>query len=315
MKVSQRLFLGVVPSIVGLLTVGGLAYWGQYAHTAPSLVVVAAALASVISLLVAWTNTRYVALRVERLAGMRASSSETDELDAIEHAVESLDEAAAAAKADAVRVTADAEKKANEYARLIAEAATSISTPLAEARLSLHVLQENHFGELNDNQEEMISAARMGVESAELELQHLRTIADLDRGKIVMGVQLVKAADIIRSLLPLLKSRADKKNVRVLSEIEPGLPRVSGDRAKLHDAFNLLFNDAVTYAVPGTSVSIHASAEKSSVVTVINHGAPHSSTGDLLLAQRLIAAQGGSVRVHGGATVVMLPQAADGARP
>ena len=315
MKVSQRLFLGVIPSIVGLLTVGGLAYWGQYAHTAPSLVVVAAALASVISLLVAWTNTRYVALRVERLAGMRASSSETDELDAIEHAVESLDEAAAAAKADAVRVTADAEKKANEYARLIAEAATSISTPLAEARLSLHVLQENHFGELNDNQEEMISAARMGVESAELELQHLRTIADLDRGRIVMGVQLVKAADIIRSLLPLLKSRADKKNVRVLSEIEPGLPRVSGDRAKLHDAFNLLFNDAVTYAVPGTSVSIHASAEKSSVVTVINHGAPHSSTGDLLLAQRLIAAQGGSVRVDGGATVVMLPQAADRARP
>lgn len=315
MKVSQRLFLGVIPSIVGLLTVGGLAYWGQYAHTAPSLVVVAAAAASVISLLVAWTNTRYVAIRVERLAGMRASSSETDELDAIEHAVESLDEAAAAAKADAIRVAADAKEKANEYARLIAEAATSISTPLAEARLSLHVLQENHFGELNDNQEEMINAARMGVESAELELEHLRTIADLDRGKIVMDVQLVKAADIIRSLLPLLKSRADKKTVRVLSEIEPGLPRVSGDRAKLHDAFNLLLNDAVTYAVPGTSLSIHASAEKSTVVIVINHGAPHSSTADLLLAQRLVAAQGGSVRADGGATVVTLPQAADRARP
>jgi len=317
MKVSQRLFLGVIPSIVGLLTVGGLAYWGQYAHAAPSLVVIAAAIASVASLLVAWRNTRYVARRVERLAGMRASSSETDELDVIEQAVETLDEAASAAKADAARATRDAEQRANEYAGLIAEAAASVSTQLTEARLSLHVLQENHFGELNDNQEEMINAARTGVESAELELSHLRSIADLDRGRVAMDLNAVNVADLIRSLLPLLKSRGSKKNVRVLAELEPGLPRVRGDRAKLQDALNLVFNDAVTFAIPATSMSIHAAAEQSAVTIVINHGAPHSSTADLLLAQRLIAAQGGSLRSEGDASVVTLSRAMDhgGARP
>ena len=66
MKISHRLFLGVIPSVVGLFTVAGLAYWGQYAHTAPQLVVWAAAAATILSLAVAWWNTSYVAHRVER---------------------------------------------------------------------------------------------------------------------------------------------------------------------------------------------------------------------------------------------------------
>lgn len=306
MKVSQRLFLGVVPSIVGLLTVAGLAYWGRYAHAAPELAVIAAAGASVVSLLVAWRNTRYVALRVERLAAMRGSSADTDELDAIEHRVESLGEVASAAKEDAVRATEHARKRTNEYAKLLSEAATAVSTHLTEARLSLHVLQESHFGELNDNQEEMINTARDGVEAAETELKNLRTIADTDGGQTAMDLGLVKAADVIRSLLPLLKARGAKKNVRILAEIEPGLPRVRADRARLQDALALVFNDGLTYAIPGTSLSIHASADKADVAIIINHGAPHSSTPDLILAQRLITAQKGSLTADGVATSVRL---------
>ena len=306
MKVSQRLFLGVVPSIVGLLTVAGLAYWGQYAHAAPSFVVAAAAIASVLSLLLAWRNTRYVALRVERLAGIRLSSGDSDELDAIEQTVESLGEVASSAKADAVRATEESRKRADEYARLLSEAATAVSTHLTEARLSLHVLQETHFGELNDNQEEMINAARDGVEAAETELKNLRTIADTDRGETDIERGLVKVADVIRSLLPLLKAQGAKKNVRIMVEIEPGLPRVRADRARLQDALGLIFNDAVTYAIPGSSLSIHATAEKTTVTIVVNHGSPHSSTPDLMLAQRLISAQKGSVSSEGAAAVVKL---------
>lgn len=309
MNVSQRLFLGVVPSIVGLLTVAALAYWGQYAHTAPLLVVAAAAAATVVSIFVAWRNTRYVARRVERLAGMRATSGHSDELDAIEQTVDALGEVAAGAKAEATRASQEAKRRADEYARLIGEASTAVSTQLAEARLSLHVLQESHYGELNDNQEEMINAARDGVEAAETELKNLRTISDTDRGELQMETNLVKTADVIRSLLPLLKSRGVSKNVRVMAEIEPGLPRVRADRSRLQDALALIFNDALTYAIPGTSLSIHATSDTSGVTVVINHGAPHSPTPDLMLAQRLISAQHGSVSSEGAATVVKLERA------
>lgn len=304
MKISQRLFLGVIPSIVGLFTVAALAYWGQYSNAAPRLVVAAAAIASIVSLIVAWRNTRYVARRVERLAAIRSASGEGDELDVIQHRVEHLGREASTARADAAKATEDAARRADEYARLTSEAAASVSTKLEEARLSLHVLQESHFGELNDNQEEMINAARSGVDAAEVELARLREVADIDRGKVSVTDELVKVSDILRSLLPLLKSRADKKKLRLMVEIEPGLPRVSGDRSRFRDALGLVLNDALTYAIPGTSISIHLASHPSSVKLIVNHGAPHSSTGDLALAHRLVGLHGGSLANENEATVV-----------
>jgi signal transduction histidine kinase len=309
MKISHRLFLGVIPSLVGLFTVAGLAYWGQYAHAAPQLVVWAAGAATVVSLVVAWWNTRYVAHRVERLASTRDGDEEVDELDVIEHKVELLGEAATTAKADAARAAEDAGRRTKEYATLLAEAATTASKQLAEARLSLHVLQDNHFGELNDNQEEMIGAAREATEAAEVELNHLREIADIDRGALTLRRDLVKPGEIIRSLQPLLNAQATKLGVRILLELEPALPRVVGDRGRLQDALGLILKDAVRYALPGTSISVHAASELSAVTIIVNHGSPHSYTGDVALADRLIRAQGGSVTHTGESTTITLERA------
>jgi signal transduction histidine kinase len=309
MKISHRLFLGVIPSLVGLFTVAGLAYWGQYAHSAPLLVVWAAGAATLVSLVVAWWNTRYVAHRVERLAFTKGSDNEVDELDVIEQRVELLGEAATTAKADAARAADDAGRRTIEYATLLAEAATSASKQLAEVRLSLHVLQDNHFGELNDNQEEMIGAAREATEATEVELNHLREIADLDRGALALRRDLVKPGEIVRSLQPLLNAQAAKQGVRLLLELEPALPRVVGDRRRLQDALGLILKDAVRYALPGTSISVHATSTPSAVTIIVNHGSPHSYTGDVALADRLIRAQRGFVTHREDSTTITLERA------
>ena len=80
MTVSQRLYLAVVPAIVGVFAVAGLAYWGQYDRQAPHVLVIVGVIASVGSLIVAWRNTRYVATRVTRLAAAGAGTRD-DELD------------------------------------------------------------------------------------------------------------------------------------------------------------------------------------------------------------------------------------------
>ncbi len=52
-----------------------------------------------------------------------------------------------------------------DYATILSEAIAALSARIDEIRLPLHVLAENHFGELNDNQEEMIRAARAAAGS------------------------------------------------------------------------------------------------------------------------------------------------------
>ena len=68
MRVGQRLFLAVVPAVVGVLTVAALSYYGRYAYVVPEWVVAIAIVAAGGSLVVAWMNTRYVARRIDRLA-------------------------------------------------------------------------------------------------------------------------------------------------------------------------------------------------------------------------------------------------------
>ena len=46
MRVGQRLYLALLPAVLGVLTVAALAYWGQYAHARrPEVVVVVAVIA------------------------------------------------------------------------------------------------------------------------------------------------------------------------------------------------------------------------------------------------------------------------------
>jgi K+-sensing histidine kinase KdpD len=142
-----------------------------------------------------------------------------------------------------------------------------------------------------------------------VELNRLREIADIDRGALALRRDLVKPGEMIHSLLPVLNAQAAKQGVRIMSELEPALPRVVGDRGRLQDALGLILKDAVRYAIPGTTISIHATSEPGTVTIIVNHGPPHSYTGDVALAERLIRAQGGSVTNREDSTTITLERA------
>ena len=124
-----------------------------------------------------------------------------------------------------------------------------------------------------------------------------------------MRRDLVKPGEIVSSLLPLYNAQATKQGVRIMSELEPALPRVVGDRGRLQDALGLIFKDAVRYAVPGSTISVHAASAPTTVTIIVNHGSPHSYTGDVALADRLIRAQGGSVTHREDSMTITLERA------
>ena len=68
---------------------------------------------------------------------------------------------------------------------------------LDEVRLPLHILLENRFGDLNENQEEMLAAAQSAVDQAAAMLGCVRLIADLDRGALEPRRDLLRLDDLI----------------------------------------------------------------------------------------------------------------------
>jgi signal transduction histidine kinase len=328
-RVGQRLFLAVVPAVLGVLTVAGLAYWGQYAHSAPHRVVVIAGVAAVASLAMAWLNTRYVAQRIEQLAakvegervhgprGIRAvadavtgrviAGPATDELDAIESVVDRYTAALARAELERSEALRLAEARIREHGELLAYTTTAVTQSLDEIRLPLHILLENRFGDLNENQEEMLEAARAAAEAAGRDVRRLTEIAELDAGARTLRRDRVHFADLVQSLEPTLQSEAARVDVRVEIAIAPALPAVLADRGLLQEAFALLLSDCVRRAPAGGQVRIAAERAGNAIEVTVEHAAPLVRDIGVAMAERIIHAHGGAVTRGEGRLGVILP--------
>jgi signal transduction histidine kinase len=327
-RVGQRLFLAVVPAIVGLFTVAALAYWGHLFRAAPVWVVSAAAVAAVASLILAWQNTRYVARRIERLAGgegrkasfgsplevvrdvARPSAARLpDELDSIEEVVDRLSGAVTVAEAGSREREAAASQRVQEYAALLAEATAAVTHQLDEIRLPLHILLENHFGQLNDNQEEMLAGARTATEAAATELRRLRDIAELDRGALSLRRTMVPVGDVLRGLRPQLEAEAERAGVTLGFDQEPGLPRVAGDRSRLQEALELLLRGLVRRSLAGSEIRIEAARAPDGIDLRVIGGPSPILDADTALARRIVQAHGGRLEYLQDRTVLFLPAA------
>ena len=333
MRVGQRLFLAVLPAIVGLLTVTALVYWGEYSRQAPEWLVIAAVVAALGSAVLAWRNTRYVAQRVEQLAARRGERDDAsvsfrrasellgmalhpqgsrdqgiDELDRIELLVDRLSDALAQSRtAQAAQGELIAQRQ-REYETLAAQAVEGAMHQLEEVRLPLHILLENRFGELNENQEEMIGAARNAAETVDAALLRLREIVRLDLGTVTLRKERVRLQDVVHAILPPFTTAASDQEVTVQADLPPTLPAFVADRGRLQEALSVILHEILRQSPSGATLSLEGEDDRRELRLVIRGGGVPEHGEPLAYAERLIRAHAGSVETLAGRTVVHLPR-------
>jgi signal transduction histidine kinase len=327
MKISQRLYLTVTPAILGVFLIAALAYWGEYARRAPSVVLFVGALAVIASLALTWSNARYVAHRIERLAagaaasrpqastsamstGANGAAPATDEIDEIERAVDRLSSAVESAEASQADRERAFEQRAHDYARLLASVADSAAKRLEEVRLPLHILLDNHFGELNENQEEMLGAARTAAEAADADMVSLGQIAELDLGSRQFRQDRVKPSDLIDSIRPMLMAAAEAAGATLELEAEPLLPAIVGDRSRLQDALVTLLRGGIEPAAADSRLHVQVDRHGGAVRFILTGGAEGPMSVRSAAAARVIQAHGGKVERRGDGVTVSLPLSA-----
>jgi signal transduction histidine kinase len=335
--VGRRLFIGLLPALLAVLVTAGLAYYGEYGRAVPGIILATASVLSIASLVVTWINTRYLSARINRLTGSMPEPEggrhgESDEFDRIERAVDHLGSALSAAEAERARANAAAEARLRDEATMLAAIAHDSIAQLDEVRLPLHILLETRFGDLNENQEELLRDARNAADAMGAALRRLGQVADADRGALAVQRELVQVNDVVRAVLPLARAAAERQGARVDVALEPGLPRVRADRARLAEALTLFASEAAaatgaekplvvtTTRQPGAGVGItiapnaEAPGDKSAA-DVSRAAAPDANgeagrqdrpAGGTILARRLISIQGGSTTDDAGAYVIRL---------
>jgi len=323
-SVAWRLAAGVLPSVLGVGLLIGLFYYGQLNRAAPEMILLVAAVLTLGSIAIAWYNASYFAERLARLTRTTRRApvvgESADEFDRIEQAVGSLDSALTASEAERARLGAIAAARLHDQATMLAGAVSDSIAQLDQVRLPLQILLESPFGELNDNQEELLRDARAAADAIDVALRLLGQVADVDRGALAVQLELVQVNDVVRSVLPLARAAAERNGARTETTLEPALPRVVGDRARLAEALSLLVSAAAGRADHERPLVVSTAREGSRALIRISprgaqarNGRPTAadagtqggtspgedspSDATFVLASRLIEAQGGEAAV------------------
>ena len=327
--IAVRLAAGVLPSLLAVGLVIGLFYYGKYSRVAPRSILIVAAALAVVSVVIAWANATYFAERLARLAEstskVSGGSERTDEFDRIERAVGTLGSALTAAEAERRRSDQVAAARLNEQATMLAGVVSDTIAQLDQVRLPLQILLGSPFGELNENQEELLRDARAAADGIDVALRRLGQVADIDRNELPVQRELVQINDVVRSVIPVARAAAERRGARTETVLEPGLPRVIADRARLAEALALFLSDSAAKAGPSTSLRIStvragsqaeiriapasSTLEGSSSTVPADRSMPENGSTridatPLILASRLISAQGGEVAIDQGALTV-----------
>lgn len=332
-NVGRRLALGLLPALLAVALVAGLAYWGEYGRAAPATVVAGAAVLAAGSLAATWWNARYLKTRIARLAATvdavrqlvdRGEPAE-DELDRIEQVIDRLSDALSTAEEARVRAGAAAAGRLRAQGAVVEATARDALSQLDEVRLPIHILLESRFGDLNENQEELLVAARQAGDALDAALRRLGRVAAADQATLAIQRAPVQLNDVARSVEPQVQALAGQRGARLETSLEPGLPRVWGDRAKLAEALVLLAREAVAAAgaLAGEPmvVRLHtARGTDEAVLSVAPFGVPDpavewdasattdaSSVADRVLALRLLDAQGARVQQTSSTLSIHLP--------
>lgn len=311
LTVGRRLFLGLLPALLAVALAVGLAYYGEFHREAPGAVVIGAGVLALTSLVVTWANTRYLARRIVRLSGAMPAdgaggAAEADEFDRIERVVDHLGSALSAAEEQRRRADAAASARLHEQGTMLAAVVRDAMAQLEEVRLPLHILLETRFGELNENQEELLRDARKASDAMDAALRRLGQVADADRDALPVKAELVQVNDVVRAVLPLARAAAERTHARVDASLEPGLPRVMADRARLAEALALLADDAAVGTGPERPLAVSTARDREGVSIAIAPRAAGQESASAVLATRLIAAQGGSTEPTDDGLVVRL---------
>jgi len=320
-SIAWRLAAGVLPSVLAIALVVSLSYYGEYGRSVPRIIVIAAAGLTLAAVVIAWANATYFADRLARLAQstskVAGGSERTDEFDRIERAVGNLGSALSAAEAERARSDQLAAARLKEQATMLAGVVSDTIGQLDQVRLPLQILLASPFGELNENQEELLRDARAAADAIDVALRRLGQVADIDRDALPVQRELVQINDVVRSVLPVARAAAERRGARTETVLEPGLPRVVADRARLAEALALFLTESAASANSSTSLRISTAragaraeiriAPASGVVPSAASVPADISTGDvtpLILASRLISAQGGVVTIDDGGLMV-----------
>jgi signal transduction histidine kinase len=137
---------------------------------------------------------------------------------------------------------------------------------------------------LKPDQLQFISIIDRTSRSALALVSDLLDLTLIETGRLELKLKSVDLGAMIRNNVESNQLLARRKNIRVDTEIAPGLPAVNADPSRVEQVLTNFISNAIKYSEPGTSVTVRASVAGGAVLVEVRdqgQGIPPEELGKL----------------------------------
>ena len=140
----------------------------------------------------------------------------------------------------------------------IATLSHEFRTPLTSMNMSVDILSQGILGPLNDRQKELISSTKEDCFRLTKLARELLQLSKLESGRVQLKNEELDIRSVIEfSLRPLLL-QLNEKNIRLVTDVEPHLPRLVADEQQISWVITNLVSNALKYTDSGGMVTVRA---------------------------------------------------------
>ncbi|MEI8102132.1 MAG: ATP-binding protein [Chlorobium sp.] len=144
---------------------------------------------------------------------------------------------------------------------VIATVSHQLRTPLTSLRMSVHLLLEERIGHLNEQQADLLLAAREESERLAHILDDLLDLNRMESGKAHLNIVPISPFRLICEGIEPFLLHASDRGVAIVNTVQEGLPEVMADPESIQHVFANLLSNALRFTSPGGQITLRAIEE------------------------------------------------------
>jgi len=136
-----------------------------------------------------------------------------------------------------------------------------LRTPLNSIIGFSDILKRKDFGELNKIQEKYIDNIQLSGKNLLMIVNDILDLSKVEADKIDLSIEKMSIVDVINISIAIIKDIAQQKNIKIITEIDPGLDFIEADKDRIRQVLFNILNNSIKFSRPDGTVTITARKE------------------------------------------------------
>jgi signal transduction histidine kinase len=133
-----------------------------------------------------------------------------------------------------------------------------LKTPLTSIRMGTHLLLDERLGELSSSQSEILSTIRDDSDRLNKIIENLLDMGRMESGGAVMDLKPHAVSEVVNDTAGPMEAAFRDRGVNLQIDLDPDLPRVMVDPARIGHVLSNLLSNALKFTPPGGEVHLTA---------------------------------------------------------